>query len=149
MGLERDYQIKILSNQLNNYCSSSVNHLFKDSINPWFLTGITDAEGSFKVSMSKTEKRKLSWRIEPNFEITLHIKDHDLLVKFKNYLGGIGNIYLSKNKDIVTYIVSSKKDLEILIIHFNSFPLLSQKAADYQLFKKVFDLMSIKAHLNK
>ena len=63
--------------------------------------------------------------------MTLHFKDHDLLIKFKQYLGGIGNIYLSQNRKIVTYIISSKKDLEILINNFNSYPLFSQKAADF------------------
>lgn len=79
--------------------------------------------------------------------MTLHRRDYDLIVQFQKYLGGIGNTYLSKSRDIVTFIVSSKKDLEVLITHFNSFPLLSQKGADLILFKKVLDLMNIKAHL--
>ena len=72
-----------------------------------------------------------------------------MLVNFKKFLGGIGNIYISSNRDIVTYIISSKKDLDILIDHFYRFPLLSQKAADFILFKKVLELIKIKAHLNK
>ena len=50
---------------------------------------------------------------------------------------------------VLVYIISSKNDLKILISHFNSYPLLSQKAADFILFKNVFDLMNLKAHLNK
>lgn len=51
--------------------------------------------------MSKTDKRKLGWTLEPNFEMTLHIRDYDLLVFFQKFLGGgssPGNIYISKKK---------------------------------------------------
>jgi hypothetical protein len=151
MGFERNYRIKYPSKQLNfsNYCDVSGFKEEKAKDQGFFWTGLTDAEGSFKVSMSKTDKRILGWRIEPNFEITLHIKDYELIEQFLVFLGGIGNIYLSNNRDIVTYIVSSKKDLEVLINNFNHFPLLSQKAADFFLFKKVVGLMNVKAHLTK
>ena len=72
------------------------------------------------MSCAATEKRKLGWRIEPNFEMTLHLKDHVLLIKLKQYLEGFGFIASAKNRNIVTYIISFKKDLEILINHFNS-----------------------------
>jgi NADH-Ubiquinone oxidoreductase (complex I), chain 5 N-terminus len=87
MGFERNYQVKILSKQLNinNYSTGSVFTVKSNdsiasvppapafagegrgsgTIHPWFWTGLTDAEGSFKISMSKTEKRKLGWLIEP------------------------------------------------------------------------------------
>lgn len=128
MGCENNYRVKILSKHFyifNNYTTNKSNR--SSPINPWFWTGLTDAEGSFKIGMSKTNKRKLGWRIEPNFEMTLHIRDYDILVQFQLFLGGIGNVYISKKKDIVTFIVSSKKDLENLITHIDNFPLLSQK----------------------
>jgi hypothetical protein len=49
MGFERNYQIKILSNQINILRTYSTNnthkpHIFQESvINPWFLTGFADA----------------------------------------------------------------------------------------------------------
>ena len=73
MGCENSYQVKILSKQLNinNYSAGSVlkekDQKKSEAIEPWFWTGLTDAEGSFKIGMSKTNKRKLGWRIEPNF----------------------------------------------------------------------------------
>jgi hypothetical protein len=107
MGFERNYRIKNPSKQLNfsNYCDVSgfkEERANTESNKGFFWTGLTDAEGSFKVSMSKTDKRTLGWRIEPNFEITLHIKDYELIEQFQEFLGGIGHIYLSKNRDIVT-----------------------------------------------
>jgi hypothetical protein len=55
MGFERNYQVKILTNQLLNkfYSTNSTN------INPWFITGFSDAEGSFIISISRNETSRL------------------------------------------------------------------------------------------
>ena len=56
MDFERNYQVKILSNRIIQHkeFSSAVNNtdkprLFAESqaIDPWFLSGFTDAEGEF------------------------------------------------------------------------------------------------------
>jgi len=59
MGFERNYQIKILSKQLNKRYYSSLSKT-SNTLNPWFITGFTDAEGCFSI---KTDvKYKLKWR---------------------------------------------------------------------------------------
>jgi hypothetical protein len=40
------------------------------------------------------------------------------------------------------------KDLLVLIAHFDKYPLITQKRADYELFKMVILLMSQKEHLS-
>lgn len=50
MGFERNYQIKIPSNQLNKqYYSTSFasKSSLNNKLNPWFITGFADAEGCF------------------------------------------------------------------------------------------------------
>ena len=44
MGFERNYQVKIPSNQ--KFYSTLSNSSLNNSLNPWFITGFTDAEGS-------------------------------------------------------------------------------------------------------
>jgi hypothetical protein len=44
-------------------------------------------------------------------------------------------------------MVQSKDDLEIIIKHFNNYPLISNKFADYLLFKQAFELFKNKQHL--
>jgi hypothetical protein len=39
------------------------------------------------------------------------------------------------------------KDLTVIINHFDRYPLLSQKLADYELFKKAFYIIQNKEHL--
>ena len=64
MDLEINYQIRIPSNQLiiltRSYTSLSKNPLSNlksrtDNLNPWFLTGLSDGESNFTVSIYKSK----------------------------------------------------------------------------------------------
>ena len=48
---------------------------------------------------------------------------------------------------MIQYQVESQKDLISVIKHFDSFPLITQKQADYFLFKQAFNLILKKKHL--
>lgn len=61
---------------------------------------------------------------------------------------GVGTIHIYENLGKAVYRVSSTKDLmNVIIPHFNAYPLISQKQADFELFKKVVDLINRKEHL--
>jgi hypothetical protein len=60
MGCESSYQVKIPSKQLNrryNY-STLITAAQRHEINPWFLTGFTDAEGSFTIKTQYNQNLK-------------------------------------------------------------------------------------------
>jgi hypothetical protein len=48
---------------------------------------------------------------------------------------------------MIQYRVSSVKDLQVVIDHFDKYPLITQKLADYLLFKRAFELVKRKEHL--
>ena len=52
-----------------------------DNIDPNWVTGFSDAQGSFILSIYATEDRKSGWRITPEFKITLHLRDEFVLEK--------------------------------------------------------------------
>jgi hypothetical protein len=58
----------------------------------------------------------------------------------------IGSIS-SHGKDAIQYRVSSIKDLQVIVDHFNNFPLITDKWSDFQLFKAAFELVKSKRHL--
>jgi len=90
MGFERNYPLRILAKQLNNRprnFSISNSLTQQSSINPWFITGFTDAEGSFKITIIQNEKYKMKWRVIPSFAIHIHNKDISLLNQIKKNLG--------------------------------------------------------------
>jgi hypothetical protein len=71
----------------NTYCNSvkrsyTVKSRKSKSLNPDWIVGFTDAEGSFWVSMTlRNDTKKPSWRITANFEISLHYCDREKLRK--------------------------------------------------------------------
>lgn len=65
----------------------------------------------------------------------------------QQFLGGIGLIHEYPAQNKVYYSISSNKELNKLITHFENYPLLTQKAADFLLFKEAVVLMNNKAHL--
>lgn len=76
--------------------------------NPW-LTGFSDADGSFGVFISKSKTHKLGYNVTLTFRIK---QKYDYLLKYvKNTLGG--NIYLL-NKNITSYhIIGVVSNIEI------------------------------------
>ena len=81
---------------------------------PWFVTGFTDAEGSFITKISKSDKYRTGWKVEPLFSIGLHVKDKSILEAIQIYLGGIG-VIMKLREDSVLFAVSSKKDLQVVL----------------------------------
>ena len=78
----------------------------------------------------------------------MHLRDILLITKVKDFFGGIGSIHINQPLKKVNYSVDSIQDLTKLIAHFENYPLLSQKRADFILFKEVIILMKNKYHLS-
>jgi hypothetical protein len=97
MGFERNYQIKIPSNQIRTficYCKtnnswlesnislkkiSEVNNFIRNKLNKWFITGFSDAESSFIILVQPRSDSNTKWRIKANFSICLNKKDRKIL----------------------------------------------------------------------
>lgn len=118
------------------------------SLNPWFLTGFADAESSFRIKLQKNNKLKVGWQVGTYFQISVHNKDRVLLESIQSFFDGVGNIY-KEHKDSIQYRVNTLKDLKVVIGHFDKYPLITQKYANFELFKQVVDLMNRKEHLTQ
>jgi hypothetical protein len=117
-------------------------------ITAWFITGFTDGEGTFGVYFIKKNKNlKLGMTFIPLFQIGVHKKDEELLKEIKEVgFKGIGSI--TYNKDMAFFKVQSLKDiLTVVIPHFDKYPLMTQKRADYLLFREIAIKMSRREHL--
>jgi len=99
----------------------------------------------FFIGVQKSNKVKTNWEIQPEFKIELHSKDRLLFEKFKEFFNDVGN--LTQKGDKVTYRVKSLKNLVTVIDHFDIYPLITNKYADYILFKSIIQLMLSKEHL--
>jgi len=135
------------------YCSNHID-LFKDNklqyrLHPNWITGFTDAEETFIISILKSKDRALNWKVTPIFAIELHGKDINLLQIIKLFFG-VGNIIISKRNGHAIYSVKSAKDIYSSIIpHFKNYPLFTQKQADFILFTNIVELIIQKQHLSE
>lgn len=121
--------------------------MLESKLDPSYVTGFTDGEGSFILTIIKDNKYKLGWRVACRFVISLHKKDLILLNSIKNFFN-TGNVFLM-GKDASQYRVESLKGLDIIINHFDQYPLKTKKQADYMLFKLAYNLIKSKSHITK
>lgn len=104
----------------------------KNVLSPMWITGLTDAEGKFIVSIYKRSDTN-KWQIKPSFELWLNSKDINTLQELKNFFG-VGIINTRKDKNVTSFTVTKNSDLvNIIIPHFSNFPLQTQKLIDFKL----------------
>ena len=116
MGFERNYQVKIPSNQINksrSYSSIAIQQCSTQNLtmDPWFVTGFTDAEGCFSLSVGlcpRNKKMKVGWTVQAIFQIELSQIDLDLLKSIKSFFG-VGNILERKinGQQSIKYCIQS------------------------------------------
>ena len=126
------------------YSSKSI----EEKLNPYFVTGFTDGEGCFHISIIKNKKLKLGWQVRLSFEINLNEKDIAILVQIKIFFR-VGSIDYNKKTKSFLFRVNSQKDLIIIIDHFEKYPLITQKQTDFKLFQQVYYLMLRGEHLTQ
>lgn len=119
-----------------------------NKLNPNWITGFVDAEGCFYVRFHISKKHKTGWGVCVCFQIRLHVRDKNLLLRIKSYFNDVGNIYTSDNNKAVLYQVRKLSEItNVIIPHFEKYPLLTQKQSDYILFKNIVTLMNKGEHL--
>jgi len=91
------------------------------ALHPWFITGFTDGEGCFSISIIRKKTCKLGWEIKLSFNFSLHKKDKALLENIQTYFG-VGNINTKHGPQSIQYSVQSIKDLVCrpLFFHFRN-----------------------------
>lgn len=113
---------------------------------PRFISGFSDAESSFYIRISKKSSMSSGWTVEPVFSIRLHHKDISLLHSIQHFFG-VGKVYHHEGVEEATFRVSSIPQLDVIVNHFDAFPLITQKLADFLLFKDVLKIVKLKEHL--
>ena len=82
------------------------------------------------------------------FLIGLHKRDIRVLKDIQNYLGGIGRIGKFA-QDAYALRVNTISDMIKILDHFDKYPLISQKRADYLIWKEIIMMMHRKEHITQ
>lgn len=104
-------------------------------LNPHYVTGLVEGEGSFTYSRNSQDRRQLS----VVFALALTKDDHSLILKLKEFFG-FGKIYWFGPTGISSrakrfYRVTRMTDLYRLIKHFDAYPLQGHKGKVYAAWK--------------
>lgn len=93
----------------------------------------------------------MGYQVRAFFSIGLSINDKNLLDLICKFFGDIGSIHINYKNSSIQWIVTDLGQLtNIVIPHFIKYPLISQKASDFQLFILAVTLKSYsKAHLTQ
>jgi hypothetical protein len=144
-------QQRLLKNSISFYSTVPVQTLNKNynniKLNPWFITGLTDGDGSFLFTIIKSSKN--IWRVQIYYHIVAGVNPANLkmLEAINSYFNNIGVIRLKKDTVYGLTIVGIKNCL-IVKNHFDKYPLLSYKLVYYNLWSQVLEILLNKQHLN-
>ena len=148
-GSYLSYSSKLLTTRYYSAAPKKVvirTELGNSKLDPNWITGLVDAEGCFRVSITKNKNYKLGWEIEPRFQLNLHVRDQALLEGIKNSLR-VGQIY-KHGPQSIQFVVTSRKDLGVCIKFFLKYKLQTQKRADCELWIQVCEIIERCEHLS-
>jgi LAGLIDADG endonuclease len=118
-------------------------------LDPWYVTGLTDGEGCFCVSLAVRAKLRTGLEVRPSFSLSLNEKDLRLLEGLKAFFG-CGWIRESKGDRIFKYEARSIEDLNgVILPHFERFPLRGYKARSCAGFSHVCRMIEQGDHLQR
>lgn len=112
-----------------------------------WLSGFTDAEGCFNVSITVNTRYLLGHVIKMRY--ILDQKDSFILNNIQN-LFGFGKVTLrSETKGVYRYRATGFKSINNVISYFKVFPLLTKKALSFDKWLMINNIVSNKLHLSE
>ena len=119
----------------------------QERLDPGWVSGFVDGEGCFYVGINRIEKMTLGWQVLPEFRITQHERDEELLHRIRRFFG-YGRVR-PNHGDRLDYRVRGLDNLTEVVRFFERNPLHSKKREDFQLFARIIAHMSNDFHLTK
>jgi hypothetical protein len=111
-----------------------------------YVSGFVDGEGCFCVSFQPSTRHLLGWEARPSFSVSQNA-DRAQLLYIIQQRWGCGCIRPDRSDKTLKFEVRNLKNLvETVIPHFQRFPLLSSKQADFALFSDICQRMKRGEH---
>ena len=115
-------------------------------LDPNFITGLTESEGSFSILFHKSNKAKFNKNVSLRYKITMLKNELELLKMVKSFFNcGV----LSQDKNgVIEYGIQDFSSIKSKVLpHFLKYPLRGTKHLDFLSFKEAFDIINSKEHL--
>ena len=99
-----------------------------------YISGFVDGEGCFCVSFQPSQRHRLGWEVRPSFSVSQNA-DRAQLLYVIHERWECGTIRPDRSDSTLKYEVRNIRDLSNVVLpHFERFPLLSSKQQDLELF---------------
>ena len=138
--------------QIGNVQERKFNNMAPDryknnSIDPNYISGLTQADGSFSCGIEKIENKQ-RLRFRPKFELVVDLNSKNALYKIQEYFS-CGEVILRSSDHSARFIVTNLDDLRKFIIpHFKNYPVFFNKLHAFNLFTNILELLT-KKHKNR
>ncbi len=127
-------------------------------LNPNYIVGLVDGEGSFTVYIRNPDIEKKAKRrvmVEPRFYLKLIERDKEILYELKSFFN-CGNVYFQRDtrknhQNCYRYEVANRNDIvSVIIPFFKKHPLrFKSKQKDFKIFCDLLERIEKGEHLTK
>jgi len=153
--VSRVHSTKKSNRRRNNLCEAPFGkeQIQKEKLNPHYIAGFIDGEGSFSVSIGKHKTLRRGFEVRPEFEIELRKDDQEILERILITIG-IGRIYDCSYERYgwfphAKYKITSIWDMkEFLFPFLDKHPLQAKKRKSYLIFREIVLMLCKKQHLS-
>ena len=112
-----------------------------------WITGFTDGEGCFHVSLNQNNTMKLGYQVLPEFVVTQHKRDVNVLHALKDFFQ-CGVVRVNHGHRFCYRVRGQQHLLQRVIPFFEKHQLKTKKRIDFEKFRDVVLLMENKTHLD-
>ena len=117
------------------YYSMNLEFVIND-LSPWWVTGITDAEGNFTINFNANSNK-----IHVSFKITQMSDSKGILLSIQKFFGCRVICKDNNNESADKFVINKVEGLlNIILPHFDRYFLVSSKNLDFWDFKKAVGL---------
>lgn len=139
------FWINILNKRFGENTIIFINKAVPITLQDAWISGFTDAEGCFNVSITSNARSKLDSVIKMRY--ILDQKDEDVLNIIK-HLFGFGKVKLrAETMGVYRYTATGFKNMNHIVIYFKKYPLLTKKALSYKNWLLIYNMVINKKHL--
>lgn len=118
------------------------------TLNTSWLSGFTDAEGCFNITIQKRKEVITGYRVRAKF--MLDQNNGQIILQQICNLFGYGRVYLRyKDRTIFRYLTDSFKSYNKIILYFNNYPLKTKKQQSFYLWYIIYQKLLLKEHLTE
>jgi len=129
----------------NKRSYSTNNNNESTKLDPYFVTGLTEAEGCFSIIKNRDSRAKFGMTVMLRFKITMLVNELPLINAIHSFFG-VGYVNVDDKRGTAEYQVRDRKSLGLIKEHFLKYPLRGTKFLDFCDFLQALELMEANLH---